>query len=152
MDVPERAGTCAGARPLQRRDRLGTMRSRHVSQVIHQDPASVYAYAADPDNLPRWAAGLAQSEITREGDLLVADSPMGRVSIRFGPPNAYGILDHDVTLPAGETVHNPMRVVAHPEGCEVIFTVRQLDLTDKEFDRDIESVAADLRRLRELTE
>ena len=128
------------------------MRSRHVSQVIHQDPASVYAFAADPDNLPRWAAGLAQSEITREGDLLVADSPMGRVSIRFGPPNAYGILDHDVTLPAGETVHNPMRVVAHPEGCEVIFTVRQLDLTDEEFDRDIESVAADLRRLKELTE
>ena len=128
------------------------MRSRHVSQVIHQDPASVYAFAADPDNLPRWAAGLAQSEITREGDLLVADSPMGRVSIRFGPPNAYGILDHDVTLPAGETVHNPMRVVAHPEGCEVIFTVRELDLSDEEFDRDTESVAADLRRLRELTE
>lgn len=128
------------------------MRSRHVSQVIHQDPATVYAFAADPDNLSRWAAGLARSEITREGDLLVADSPMGRVSIRFVPPNAYGILDHDVALPSGATVHNPMRVVAHPEGCEVIFTARQLDLSDQEFDRDAESVAADLRRLKELTE
>ena len=34
----------------------------------------------------------------------------------------------------------------------MIFTVRQLDLTDEEFHRDTESVAADLRRLKELTE
>ena len=112
----------------------------------------MYAFAADPDNLPRWAAGLAQSEITREGELLVTDSPMGRLSFRLAPPNAYGILDHVVTLPSGVTVHNPMRIVAHPEGCEVIFTVRQLDLTDEEFHRDTQSVAADLRRLKELTE
>lgn len=129
------------------------MRSHHVSQVIHRDPAAVYAYAADPDNLPRWAAGLARSEITREGDALVADSPMGRVTVRFVERNAYGILDHDVTLlPSGAVVHNPLRVIAHPEGAEVVFTVRQLDLSDAEFDRDAEAVAADLRTLRDLLE
>lgn len=128
------------------------MRSRHVSQVIHAEPAAVYAYAADPDNLPRWASGLARSEITREGEDLVIESPMGRVVVRFAPSNAYGVLDHDVTLPSGTTVHNPMRVVAHPEGAEVVFTVRQLELTDEEFDRDADAVAADLGRLKDLVE
>lgn len=38
----------------------------------------------------------------------------------------------------------------HPEGCEVIFTVRQIDLTDEEFERDCGMVAQDLERLRAL--
>ena len=128
------------------------MRSRHVSQVIRCEPAAVYAYAADPDNLPRWAGGLAQGDIRREGGLLVVDSPMGRVSVRFAEPNPYGVLDHDVTLPTGEVVHNPLRVVAHPEGSEVVFTIRQGRMTDEEFDRASEAVAADLLRLRDLLE
>lgn len=128
------------------------MRSRHISQVIRREPAVVYAYAADPENLTRWAGGLAQSDIRREGGLLVVDSPMGRVTVRFAEPNPYGVLDHDVTLPSGETVHNPLRVLAHPDGSEVVFTIRQLRMTDEEFDRDTEAVAADLRRLRDLLE
>ncbi|RYE76650.1 MAG: SRPBCC family protein [Myxococcales bacterium] len=38
------------------------MDSRHVSQVIARTPAEVYAFAADPDNLPRWASGLAEAQ------------------------------------------------------------------------------------------
>jgi len=128
------------------------MRSRHVSQVIHRPPAEVYSFAADPDNLPKWAAGLAQSDLTREGDTLLVQSPMGRVSVRFVPRNDYGVLDHDVTLPSGATINNPVRVVAHPHGAEVVFTVRQIDLTDEEFERDTGMVAADLQRLKELLE
>ncbi|SDB80427.1 Polyketide cyclase / dehydrase and lipid transport [Raineyella antarctica] len=128
------------------------MRSRHVSQVIHRDPGAVYDLAADVDNLPRWAAGLAKGELLREGDDLVVESPMGRVTLRFTERNPYLILDHDVTLPSGVVVHNPMRVLPHPEGAEVVFTIRQFEMTDAEFDRDIEAVAADLRRLQELAE
>ncbi len=128
------------------------MRSRHVSTVIRRSPAEVYAFAADPDNLPRWAAGLAQSEVRREGDRLVVRSPMGEVTVTFVPPNALGVLDHDVRLPSGEVVHNPVRVVAHPEGAEVVFTVRQLDLTDDELDRDAATVQEDLVRLRAILE
>ena len=42
---------------------------------------------------------------------------------------------------------NPMRVVSHPQGSEVIFTVRQIELDDDEFARDIRMVEEDLDRL-----
>ena len=126
--------------------------SRHVSTVIRRDPQEVYAYAADPAHLPRWAAGLAQSEVRVEGDTLVADSPMGEVRVRFVPRNDLGVLDHDVTLPTGTVVTNPMRVLAHPAGAEVLFTVRQIELTDEELERDVRTVEQDLDRLRSILE
>ena len=128
------------------------MRSRHISTVVTRAPGQVYAFASDPDNLPKWATGLAQSKITREGSTLFADSPMGRVSFTFAPRNDFGVLDHDVTLPSGGTVNNPMRVMSHPEGSEVIFTLRQINLTDEEFERDARMVEADLERLKALLE
>jgi len=128
------------------------MRSVHISRVIAAPPQTVYDFVADPDNLPAWAAGLAQSAVTREGDALIVDSPMGQVEVRFVPRNAYGIIDHDVRLPSGEIVNNPVRVIAHPNGAEIVFTVRQLGLSDQDFERDAAAVAADLDRLRELLE
>lgn len=123
------------------------MRSHHVSRVIPVPAHVVYAYASDVENLPAWAAGLAQSNVTRDGDDLVVESPMGQVRVRFVEQNTFGVLDHDVSLASGTIVTNPLRVVAHPDGCEVIFTVRQIELTDDEFARDIRMVEADLERL-----
>jgi uncharacterized protein YndB with AHSA1/START domain len=128
------------------------MKSRHVSRVISVSPDLVYEFASNPDNLPKWAAGLAKTEVVREGDVLLVDSPMGKVAVRFVPRNEYGVLDHDVTLPSGTTVTNPVRVLAHPEGSEVVFTIRQIELTDDEFNRDIGMVEADLERLKRLME
>ena len=128
------------------------MRSRHLSRVVAASPEAVYAVASDPDRLPEWAAGLASAAVTREGDDLVVDSPMGRVRVRFVARNALGVLDHDVVLPDGETVTNPVRVLAHPDGAEILFTVRQLGMTDDEFDRDCATVEADLGRLAGLVE
>lgn len=123
------------------------MRSHHVSRVIAASPEAVYDYASDVENLPRWAAGLAQAAVVREGDSLFVESPMGRVEVRFVEHNRFGVLDHDVTLPTGTVVTNPVRVLSHPEGAEVVFTVRQIELDDDEFARDIELVSKDLERL-----
>ena len=128
------------------------MRSRHVSVVIHRPPSEVYAFASDPDHLARWAGGLASSEVTRDGDALVVESPMGEVRIVFSEANTYGVLDHVVTTPDGATTYNPLRVVAHPEGAEITFTVRQLALTDDELERDAATVQGDLERLKGLLE
>lgn len=129
-----------------------TSTSRHVGRVVRARPEEVYRFAAEVENLPRWAGGLASAPARRVGDHLEVQSPMGPVTVRFTPRNDLGVLDHDVTLPSGQTVTNPMRVMAHPEGSEVVFTVRRLDLTEEEFERDVSTVARDLDRLRELVE
>jgi hypothetical protein len=128
-------------------------RSRHISIGIDRPASTVYDFAADPLNLPRWAAGLAGSTVERDGDRWFTDAPMGRVTFTFALRNDFGVLDHDVTLPTGETVHNPMRVISDGDGCEVVFTLRQRPgMTDEEFQRDADSVALDLATLKSLVE
>jgi hypothetical protein len=126
--------------------------SRHVSTQIDRSAQDVYDYASDPANVPEWAAGLAGSIEQVDGDW-IADSPMGRIVVKFAESNEYGVLDHDVTLPSGEIVHNPMRVIADGDGCEVVFTVRRRpDMTEDDFDRDANAVQADLHTLKKLLE
>lgn len=63
----------------------------HVSHAIDADAAAVSAFAGDPANLPRWAAGLSAG-IRRDGERWVADSPMGVVEVRFTDATDRGIL------------------------------------------------------------
>ena len=121
---------------------------RHVSVAIRRSPREVYEFASNPGNLPRWARGLAGT-IEEIGGDWVADSPMGKVKVHFVEKNALGVLDHEVTLPSGVTVHNPMRVMPRPDGrSELIFTVfRRPEMSDADFERDAQAVERDLRAL-----
>ena len=125
----------------------------HLSIFIARPAAAVYDFVADPRNLPRWAAGLARSEVRPNGDEWAAESPFGKVRIRFAPRNSFGVLDHDVRLESGLTVHNPMRVIPVGEGSEFTFTlIRQPGMTDEQFARDRKAVEKDLQTLKELLE
>jgi hypothetical protein len=129
------------------------MVSRHPSAVIGASRDTVYAFARDPANLTRWAAGLAEGEVrVADDERIVVDSPMGEVEVVFAPHNEYGVLDHDVTLPGGLVTNNPFRVLVHPEGSEVVFTVRQGAATDEDFARDVAAVQRDLETLKSLLE
>jgi len=124
----------------------------HVSLAIDADPSTVIAFAGDPANLPQWAAGLSAG-IRREGDRWVTDSPMGAVEVRFTDAVDRGILDHDVVLPDGTVVHNPLRVLRNGDGSEVAFTLYRLPrTTDESFAQDAGMVRADLERLRRILE
>ncbi len=124
--------------------------SLHLSTHIARPAAEVYAFVADPAHLPQWAAGLGGSIEERDGRWF-ADSPMGEVEVRFVDDNAYGVLDHDVTLPDGTTVTNPMRVIADGDGCEVVFTLRRAPgVTAEAFEADATAVRADLATLKAL--
>jgi hypothetical protein len=126
--------------------------SRHLSTHIDRPAQDVYAYASNPANVPEWAAGLGGSIEQVDGDW-VAESPMGRVVVTFAESNEYGVLDHDVTLPSGETVYNPMRVIPDGDDSEVVFTIRRRPgMTDDDFDRDASAVQADLLTLKNLLE
>lgn len=126
--------------------------SRHISTHIDRPAGEVYAYASNPANLPEWAQGLGGS-IDRIDGQWIAESPMGRVVVAFAKENELGVLDHDVTLPSGEVVYNPVRVIADATGCEVVFTLRrQPGMSDADFWRDGDAVAADLSALKHVME
>lgn len=125
----------------------------HISTYISRTPQDVYAFASNPENLPIWAAGLASSEVKKDGDVWIADAPFGRVKIRFSQVNAFGVMDHDVELDSGVIVHNPMRVVPNGDGSEFIFTLlRQPGMSEEQFREDAQAVAKDLRTLKSLLE
>ena len=56
-----------------------------------EPPADVYEFASDPRNLPRWAAGLARSEVRRDGDEWIADAPFGKVRVRWPSTTPCGL-------------------------------------------------------------
>ena len=123
----------------------------HISTSIDRAARDVYLYASNPRNLTAWARGLANRDVELVDGAWVVDSPLGRVTVEFAPQNPFGILDHDVTLPSGEVVANPMRVITNPDGCDVVFTVRRrAGVDDAEFSADAAAVAADLAALRDL--
>jgi predicted dithiol-disulfide oxidoreductase (DUF899 family) len=110
---------------------------QHLRIYIARRPTDVYEFASDPRNLPRWAGRLARSEVRMDGDVWLMDSPLGRVRVKFAERNALGVMDHDVTLESGVTIHNPMRVVPHGDGSEFMFTlIRQPGTTDEQFAAD----------------
>jgi hypothetical protein len=110
---------------------------QHVSIYIARRPSDIYEFVSNPNNLPLWAAGLASSEVHREGGAWVADAPFGRVKIRFAEKNTFGVMDHDVELDSGVIIHNPMRVVPNGDGSEFIFTLlRQPDMSEEQFAED----------------
>lgn len=129
-----------------------TSDSRHISTHIDRLAHEVYEYASNPSNLPEWAPGLGSS-VEEVGGQWIVDSPMGRVVVAFAARNEFGVLDHHVMLPSGETFYNPMRVTVDGSGCEVVFTLRrQLTMSDEDFERDADAVFADLLTLKRVME
>lgn len=96
----------------------------------------MYAYVADAANLASWASGVSDA-----------------AGVTFAPRNDFGVLDHRVALPSGETVYVPMRVLAIDDAAEVVFTLRrQAGTSDDEFASDAEAVRADLSKLKQVLE
>lgn len=128
------------------------MNSRTISVPVNSPAADVYRYASNPANLPQWIRSFCLSvRHTDEGWIM--QTTTGPLGIRFVPQNDFGVLDHEVTLPDGQTIYNPMRVVSNGAGSEVMFTLFQIaGMTEEQFARDADMVAADLRTLKDVME
>ena len=129
-----------------------TLESKQISERIERPVAEAYAYISDPANIPEWAPGLGTSVVQEDGKWYV-ETASSRIRVDFAPHNEYGVLDHDVILPSGELIYNPLRVFANEEGCEIVFTLRKtIGMTDADFERDAGLVQADLTRLKQVLE
>jgi hypothetical protein len=130
---------------------MGT-ESRHLSVFIERPVADIYAFVADPANLPKWAPGLGNSVVHEDGAWFV-ETPAGRVRVTFAPRNDFGVLDHEVLTPSGDTVYVPLRAIVDGERSEVVFSLRRTPgMSDDEFDRDTALVNGDLALLKETLE
>lgn len=128
------------------------MPSRTISVSIAAAPQEVYAFAANPENLPRWVPSFCKS-VKKINDDWVVESPMGPAVFRFVERNPFGVLDHVVQLASGAEFRSPMRVIPNGDGCEVIFTLfRTADMTDEQYAADAGLVESDLRRLKDIIE
>ena len=128
--------------------------TRTISVHVERDLATVYDFAAEPRNYPRWATGLCSSIAPLgDRDIWLAQTPYGPMKVRFTPRNVFGVLDHYVTPESGAVIYVPMRVIVNGAGSEVTLTLfRQPDMSDAKFAEDAEWVARDLRRLKDVLE
>lgn len=129
-----------------------TLESKQLTEYLDRPASEVYDYASNPANLPEWAPGLGTTVGETDGRWWV-ETESGRVGVEFAPRNGFGVLDHRVTLPSGEVIHVPLRVLANEEGSEIVFTLRRNPgMTDDEFERDAGLVRADLALLKQVVE
>jgi hypothetical protein len=132
---------------------MAMMPARHIGVSIERPFDEVYAFLADPANFERWASGLGKGLTHIEGQSWSVDSPEGPVTVRFSAPNSHGVVDHEVTTPAGMRILNPLRVIANGSGSEVVFTLFQRPgVSDEAFNADAQWVTRDLQTLKRLLE
>lgn len=128
------------------------MKSRTITCSIDRPPAAVYEFASKPESLPQWVRSFCLS-VRKSGEEWQMETPTGWVGIQFVPHNEFGVLDHVVTLPDGQSILNPVRVVANDIGSEVMFTLFQLPgMSDEQFAKDAGMVKADLQTLKAVLE
>lgn len=125
-----------------------TSPARHIAVTIDCPARDVYEFVVNPENLPQWASGLGTAP-RKIGGKWIITMPEGDVAIAFAPANNFGIADHDVTLPSGVTVSNPMRIIPNGSGCDVVFTLhRHEGMNDEAFEKDAATIEKDLGALK----
>jgi hypothetical protein len=131
----------------------GLMPARTISVSIARDPDTVYRYASNPENLIHWLGSFVLSAENRGGQWILHTSD-GPMEWTFIEKNEFGILDHQVGLPSGKLLLNPMRVVANGrKGSTVMFTLFQTEgMDDAAYERDAGMVQRDLESLKAILE
>lgn len=126
--------------------------AQNISISIQTPFQQAYDFISKPENFPKWASGLC-SAIQKQGDDWIAETPTGRMKVRFTEPNRFGVLDHSVIGDSGEEINIPMRLIRNGQGCELILTLFRLPgVGDEQFQKDIEWVKRDLLAIKHLLE
>ena len=129
-----------------------TVESRSITVRIDRSFDKVYEFLVDPANWNQWAFGLGKN-IRRSQDGWIADSGGGVARVEFTPRNRFGVVDHTVIRPSGQSVYVPMRLITNGSGCELIFTLfREPGMSDAQFASDSGFVQRDLDGLKTLLE
>ena len=128
------------------------LQSRTLSVSIDCRPDRVYTFVSNPENLPRWAAGLCKS-VSKSNAGWVVETTQGPMNVRFVKNNDLGVLDHYVSPAPGAEVYVPMRVLPNGSGSDVLFTLFKLPgMSDEKYAEDAGLVTRDLETLKRVLE
>jgi hypothetical protein len=131
---------------------MPTYRSAVVHLSIDAPPEDVVAFLSDLENWKTWAPWI--TSVTRDSSgAWVVGTDDGGMTFRFGEPNTLGVLDHDVTLASGVTVHNALRVVPNGTGSELAMVLLEWPhMASGDFERDVSAVNADFDKIKHVIE
>lgn len=128
------------------------MRAATRSVTINCPLPRVYAFIADPANLPLWSKSFCLS-IRNEQGQWIAETPQGPIKIRIATHRQLGIADQFLSPAPDIEFMIPTRVVPNGSGSEFIFTLFQPDhLSDEEYLQEVALVEHELQLLKELLE
>jgi hypothetical protein len=127
---------------------MSVQRASVVHISILAAPKSVIAFLADVENWKTWAPWVRSVRRLSEGDWNL-DTKDGPMTVRFVEANSLGVLDHEVTVASGLTVHNAMRVVPNGSGSELVMVWTQSpEMSTEQFEQDVQAVTDDFARLK----
>lgn len=129
-----------------------TLRSDTRAVTIDAPPDAVFAFVADPANLPAWAVGFCHAiRSDTAGDRWVVTTAHGEVPIRYVTDGRAGTIDFYLSVAAGSEVAAFSRVVPNGLGTDYIFTQFQsVGMPDEAFDTQVRALVEELQVLRGL--
>jgi hypothetical protein len=131
---------------------MHVQRAEVVHTSILASPQEVIAFLSDMNDWKTWAPWIRSVRRSSARDWTL-DTEAGVMEVHFVEPNSLGVLDHDVTLASGVTVHNSMRVLANGSGSELVMVlIQQPAMSAAEFERDVQAVRDDLARIKQVAE
>jgi uncharacterized protein YndB with AHSA1/START domain len=121
--------------------------------TIDAPATDVFAFLADPENLPRWAVGFCRAirRDTEEAGRWIVTTAQGDLPIRYVTDNERGTVDFYLSPAPGLEAAAFSRVVPNGDGAEYVFTQLQAPgMTDEVFERQVHALTEELQVLRGL--
>ena len=128
-------------------------RSDTRSVTIAAPVAAVFAFVADPANLPRWAVGFCKA-IRRDPDApakWIATTGSGDIAMRYATDEVHGVVDFYFEPRPNVEVAAFSRVIPNAAGAEYVFTQFQFPgMPDAVFEGQVRALVEELQVLRAL--
>jgi hypothetical protein len=124
------------------------MKANTQTVTIAAPQERVYAFVANPENLPRWAIGFAKA-VRREDAQWIVTTQGGDVPIDLVTDADHGVIDFVFQPARGVTATACSRVIANGETAEYVFTQFQdTAMPDEVFEAQVRALGHELDALK----
>lgn len=127
------------------------MRSDTQSINLDGRTADIFAFLANPENLPRWAVGFCHA-IRRDGETRwIVETGACEIPVRYVTNAECGTIDFHMEPTPGAEFVAYSRLLSNGEGAEYVFTQFQgPGVSDEVFDHQVMALKEELRVLQSI--